>query len=162
MNARDLKAELMARGAQKSHLEAKVVPLMEDMLAEYTDEQLKEIGSVTVEKKKNEFAALLESAQRTGSTLSSLKADVSKLISQGNSVIDSMEVAIQPSSQVQQAIYLYAGMLKTTQEIFGTELSNDVMRATIEAASYATYRTMMGESKPLVTSNYKKGFDERF
>lgn len=48
-------------------------------------------------------------------------------------------------SQIQDGVMAYAGVLAATREIFGTEnMSEDVMIAAIQAASYIGYRGVMG------------------
>lgn len=47
-----------------------------------------------------------------------------------------------------KAIATYKGMLEATKDVFGDSLSDEVMSASIEAASYGAWRTIMGEAQP--------------
>lgn len=148
----NLREKLVEAGASEVQMNAKVLTLAENVIAEASDEEFKEMG-----------------ISRVGQLLEDLRSATNKIKSATNNLEYSINKAKNEEERISnmvdilkgcgeatitvlddttsQAIEVYKQILKATQEVFGTDLSDAVKSSAIEAGSYGAWRTIMGEAK---------------
>ena len=145
MNIKEMLAE---KGANQAQLESKTVRMMENIIAETTDDELKRVGAEIADKRKTDLAFAIREASRLEASLDRKKREV-------EAAAYKIENAVKPSDENAQAIWVYKRTLEATSEVFGKDIDAEVMVAAITAASYGMWRSIMGESKPLIEYNGK-------
>lgn len=160
----NIREALKEHGATDQQLSAKVVDLVEEVLAELTDETIKEIGVHRAVVIRNDLIERIteldaaiseftiathryETAQREAWDTYNA---VENLVHPLRAFIDAHPKLGEVGDSM-KAIATYKGMLEATKDVFGDQLSDEVMSASIEAASYGAWRTIMGEAQPSTT-----------
>lgn len=144
----NIKEMLKKRGASQTQLESKTVRMMEDIFAEMADDELKNVGAELANERREQLAFTVHEAK-------SLEARLDRKMREADIRADKLKTAVKPSDDNAQAIWVYKNTLAATTEVFGDNITADVMVAAITAASYGMWRSIMGESKPLIEHNGK-------
>ena len=148
---------LRAKGATDAQLSAKTVKMLEEILAETSEAEIKNMGAQEAVKVKNELESLLKIISDHAFNISSTRTYLELTIRDANEkakelkdmieYVDSYAKYVPDASNAVKGVSTYAGVLKATKEVFGENLSDEVMSKAIEAASYVAWRDIMGESR---------------
>lgn len=159
----DIREALREHGATDQQLSAKVVDLIGEVLAEMSEESVKEIGAhQAIEIRNNLIEKIykLDTAtsefNKAAQRAESADRQARKTYEELRDLIYPLQTFINTHPEIgdlgdsMKAIATYKGMLEATKDVFGESLSDEVMSASIEAASYGAWRTIMGEAQPTI------------
>ena len=157
----DIREALREHGATDQQIQAKVVDLIEEVLAEMSDEDRANGGVRTMVKiraslmnKLNELNGAIVDFNVASQRAERAQEDAWEVYSKMQNLIYPLQTFIDTHPEIgnlgdsMKAIATYRGMLEATKDVFGESLSDEVMSASIEAASYGAWRTIMGEAQP--------------
>lgn len=157
----DIREALREHGATDQQIQAKVVDLIEEVLAEMSDEDRASGGVRTMVKirsslmnKLNELNGAIGDFNIASQSAERAKKDAWDAYSKVKDLVYPLQRFIDTHPEIgelgdsMKAIATYKGMLEATKDVFGENLSDEVMSASIEAASYGAWRTIMGEAQP--------------
>lgn len=140
----NLKDELRERGASEVQLTSKTLSMVEDILAEASGDEVKEMG---MECLRDAVADATKAISTIDNKRRSLEWSIGKADEVAKRLSASSQVVILDDDN-SQAVELFRKTLCAVKEVFGDSLSDEVMTTAIQAASYGMWRSIMGESKP--------------
>lgn len=156
----DIKEILRKRGANDQQLNSKTVKMIEEAIAEMSSEELGGVSAEEAVKIKNEMNEMASKIARDIFNYHSLTLvldsgqrranDAREALDNSLKAYESIAKFIPTTGDVLIAVAAYSGILEATKKILGEDLSDEVLKSAIEAASYGAWRSVMGESKPLV------------
>lgn len=129
----NIREELIQQGASEAQMKSKTLKMVENIIAEATTEELKEIGANHIEKLISELRFLVKEADVKCRKLT-------HLVEQTNGMTPLTDEA-------SQALNVYRNVLIATKEVFGDDLSGETQQAAIQAASYGMWRSITEEVK---------------
>ena len=153
----DLRSELSRRGATTTQLNASVVDLAEQAIADGAVDEMKtaqEAAKRLIATIRSESSSLSswkydsESAKRSAAFLKSQTTEANRVyaqlceqVSKAKTVSD--ETALSDNT-LRQSVYMYDEVLHRTKDVVGEDMTEAIWLKTIEAASYGMWRAIMG------------------
>jgi hypothetical protein len=145
----NIKEEMEKRGAATVQMESKTLAMVEDILAEASDDEIKDAGMNAV---RGIYDQICEANRKAASIRASLAYEVEK----AEDKIRRAEAAAKISPETAQGICMFESIIHAVKDCFGEEnMTEEIMCKAIEAGSYGVWRGIMGESKPLVAKSGK-------
>ena len=153
----DVREKLRELGATDQQLSAKVVDLIEEALAELSDEEKAEVGTKTAIEIRNDLELNLKLMRDTIKGLNEGTRMYRQAKEEGWKAIVDVRRELTPYAELlsknpdlskmddtMKAIATYKGMLESTKEVYGEWFNEEVAIKSIEAASFGTWRVIMG------------------
>ena len=155
----DIRERLRDKGATDAQINAKVVDLLEEVIAEMTDEELNELGFAVTQEVRNalvkavkemvfEKQKIEKSFWRINQEIQyaqSISKELREKVDPYRSFIEKNYKAMDSITDSVKAIHTYKGILEATKEVFGEDMPVEVMAEAIKAGSYGAWRAIMGE-----------------